>query len=405
MEENLKINKEILEQVAEFMTSILYDLKGKYPLYQSELKDEDIPKIRNTMLEEFKRIAKDTDKISMYAHYDGDKLLDEIFRKADIDFKGGLISLMVYPNDFCCTIHKDYATYWCNPGMDSDKEYKVPETIIALTQEGAKRIIEQANRKISELTIFADNSINIKNREKILEQVKKVENYLDRNKISNGKEPLEERIKQLDDFRPKYDSWEFLYEDGKKQDEVKNHQKVIEYTSEYITALLYDNCLSQKISGKNLREIRNFITQKLKENTEDKDIICININELTKEINNNILNCFEEKINDDIHIYRDYSIQISKDKSESDEKKEKIIALTEEGARRIMKETNDKIWKLAGNENNKEEIRMLMKEQQSVEDYLDKHGIKRIEGLKNHKPIYGSLDFNINCREEDGERE
>jgi hypothetical protein len=349
-------------------------LKRDYPLYQSKLKEEDISKIRNTMLEEFKKIAKDTDEISMYAHYQGDKLLDEIFRKSDIVFEGGLSSLMVYPNDFCCTIHKNYATYWCDPGIDLDKKYKVPEIIIALTPEGAKELVGQGTQ---------------------------VKNYLNRNNILTEEEPLEERIKQLDNFKPKYDSWDFLYEDKKQNERLQNYKKIIEWTSEYITALLYDNCLLQKVDSKDLRTIKNFIIKKLKEKTKNKDLTCVNIKELTKEIDNNILNCFNEKINDDIYIYCDYTIRVFK----NNEKTEKIIALTAEGAERILKDTNNKIWELAGNESNKEEIIKLLQKQQKIDDYLDEHEIskiyiKRKEELKKHKPRYGSLDFMINCIED-----
>lgn len=223
MNENLKINERILEQSAEFMTSILYDLKRKYPRYQSTLTYEDITKIKKIMLEEFKNIAQDSNSICIDAHYDGNELLDNIFEKAETDSDcEGLFSVLVYPNDFSFKISKEYATYVCSPGMDSDKKDTVPETIIALTQKGAQKILEQADKKTSELTILGDNLTNIsdgekilkqlqRNKEKVLEQVQKIKDYLDTNHIAMKKKTLQERIEELDDFTPNYDSWEFLY--------------------------------------------------------------------------------------------------------------------------------------------------------------------------------------------------
>ena len=198
----LKINEEISEQTSEFMVAHLYDLREKYPLFQNELNEEKILKIKKTMIEVLKEIAKNNDKISIYAHYDGNELLDEIFEKSDISFKGNLISKLAYPNDFCCTIYKNYATYVCNPETKFYMEYKVPETIIALKRDGVKEIIEQANKLAPLGKTYRDKKLLL---------LKEVENYLDRNNIDLNEKLLEKRIEKLNDFKPKYNSWEFLY--------------------------------------------------------------------------------------------------------------------------------------------------------------------------------------------------
>lgn len=210
-----KIEDIILESTADFMVAILYDARSndEWTLFKTGLEDEKIEEIRKMMLAMLRSKAQNDNTITISAHNSGSEFIDEVLKNAQV-YVGNkanrhmLCSRLIYPKDFICKIHKHYATYACD-----DEERAVSEAIIALDYEGAKEILLRVDEKLENLPRVVDERTNEENIQSIYLQKAKVKNFLNRNNIGYGGEPLDMRIEKLKGFRPQYKSWGFLNEE------------------------------------------------------------------------------------------------------------------------------------------------------------------------------------------------